>query len=185
MKIVFALGNPGERFVRTRHNVGYLVADALAKKYGREINTYECRSLTGKIKIGNEEVLLVKPLTFMNLSGMAVREIQDKFKLDPRNFLVINDDADLKLGRIKIVRSGGDAGHLGVRSVMEALKSDQFPRLRIGIDRPPPEIELREYVLQEFTQEEWEVIKSVILTATKAVEAIILQGIEKAMSQYN
>jgi len=173
MRAVFGLGNPGRKYERTRHNVGFLVLDTLADKYKIKINRYEFQSLLGEGKIEGEKVLLVKPLTFMNLAGTV------------GDLLVINDDADLKVGRIKIIKKGGDAGHLGVRSIIQSLESEDFPRLRIGIGRPSPGMELREYVLQEFTKEEWEVIQSAILRAVSAVEVIILQGIEKAMTQYN
>jgi len=185
MRAVFGLGNPGRKYERTRHNVGFLVLDTLADKYKIKINRYEFQSLLGEGKIEGEEVLLVKPLTFMNLAGTVLRNICREFGVGSGDLLVINDDADLKVGRIKIIKKGGDAGHLGVRSIIQSLESEDFPRLRIGIGRPSPGMELREYVLQEFTKEEWEVIQSAILRAVSAVEVIILQGIEKAMTQYN
>jgi PTH1 family peptidyl-tRNA hydrolase len=159
--------------------------DVLAGKYKIKMDDYKFQSLLGEGKIGGEEVLLVKPLTFMNLVGTSLRDICEYFRINRGDLLVITDDADLKLGRIKITRKGGDAGHLGVRSIIQNLKSENFSRLRIGIGRPPPGMELPEYVLQEFTREEQEVIQFVILRAVSAVEAIILQGIEKAMTQYN
>jgi len=182
---VFGFGNPGKEYEKTRHNVGFLVIDALAKKYKKKVNQYSFQSLSGKVKIGKEEVLLVKPLTYMNLAGIAVRDVLQSFKLQPKDILVVNDDADLELGRIKISRGGGDAGHLGIRSAIEKLGSKEFPRLRVGIGRPPEGMHLRDYVLEEFTPEEWKVIQKVLSECVLAVETIVLEGIEKAMARFN
>lgn len=186
MRVVFGLGNPGKKYERTRHNIGFLVIDAFAKKHNVELDQYNFHSLMGRLKIGKEDTFLVKPLTYMNLVGNAIKEIYKNFDIEIKDIIVINDDVDLELGRIKIAGKGGDAGHLGVRSIIQSLESEDFPRIRIGIGRPFfQEITLREYVLQQFTPEEWEKIEPAILKATAAVEAIILEGIEKAMSRYN
>jgi len=121
----------------------------------------------------------------MNLSGVAARKISSRYKVKVEEMLVVNDDADLELGRIKISRDGGDAGHLGVRSVIENMESKNFPRLRIGIGKPPQNVPLREYVLQEFSPEEWRIMQSVLQRAVSAVEKIITEGIEKAMLNFN
>lgn len=185
MRVLCGLGNPGAKYRYTRHNVGFLVVDALADKYQIRIDRFKFNSLIGEGNIQKEKVLLVKPLTFMNLAGVAVKEICEALGVDRKALLVINDDADLELGRIKIAQKGKDAGHLGVRSIIESLKDQNFLRLRIGIGRPPEGIQLRDYVLQEFTSKEWELIQSTILRAVGAVETIILQGTEKAMNEYN
>ncbi|MBE0478611.1 aminoacyl-tRNA hydrolase [Candidatus Aerophobetes bacterium] len=185
MKVVVGLGNPDKKYERTRHNVGFLVIDALAHKYKVEINEYNFESLLCRIKIEDRETLLVKPLTYMNLAGAAVRQIVQSFRLELKDILIINDDADLPLGRIKICRKRGDAGHLGVRSVIENLGSKEFSRLRIGIGRAPEQMQLSEYVLQEFNYEEWNLMQEVLLRASLAVEKVILEGIEEAMVGFN
>lgn len=182
---MFGLGNPGEKYEKTRHNAGFLVIDAFAKRHRIEVKQYRYESLLGRVKIKEREVLLVKPLTYMNLAGVAMKQVLHSCRIGVEDILVINDDADLELGRIKISRKGGDAGHLGVRSVIEALGSRDFPRLRVGIGRPDEGISLREYVLEEFTPEEWEVMQKVFPRAAEAVETIILEGIERAMSSFN
>ena len=184
MRVVFGLGNPGSTYQRTRHNVGFLVINALADKYETAVNQYDFQSLLGTVQVAGSKVLLVKPLTYMNVVGIAAKDILRRFGLEAKDILVINDDADLELGRIKISQRGGDAGHLGVRSIIEHLGSQEFPRLRIGIGRSQRE-ELREYVLQEFTRVEWETIQKVIPKAVTAVDMIILEGIEKVMASFN
>ena len=121
----------------------------------------------------------------MNLAGEAIGNIYRHYNLQTSDIIVINDDVDLEKGRIKIARRGGDAGHLGVRSVIQALNSKDFPRCRIGIGRPSEKMDLREYVLGEFTKEEWQIMEPVILKAASAIEVIILEGIDKAMAKFN
>ncbi|HHF98315.1 aminoacyl-tRNA hydrolase [Candidatus Aerophobetes bacterium] len=185
MKVIMGLGNPGKEYERTRHNAGFLVVDAVAEKYRVKLDLYNLDCLLGKVKIKEKEVLLAKPLTYMNLSGVAARKISSRYKVKVEEMLVVNDDADLELGRIKISRDGGDAGHLGVRSVIENMESKNFPRLRIGIGKPPQNVPLREYVLQEFSPEEWRIMQNVLQRAVSAVEKIITEGIEKAMLNFN
>lgn len=185
MKAVFGFGNPGKKYERTRHNVGFLAVDAMADRYKTGLNQYNFQSVVGRVKVGGGEILLVKPITFMNLVGVAVKDILRSCEIQLEDMVVITDDADLELGRIKISRRGGDAGHLGVRSVIENLGSEDFSRLRIGIGRPPPGMQLTEYVLQDFTTEEWERIQKVLFDAVAAVETIILEGTEKAMASFN
>ena len=185
MRVVVGLGNPGRKYQKTRHNVGFFVINALADKYKTEINQYIFQSLLGKVKIADRQILLIKPLTYMNLVGSVVKDISQEFKVQVKDILVINDDADLELGRLKVSKGSGDAGHLGVRSVIENLGSKEFPRLRIGIGRPPPDMCLREYVLQEFTFGEWEIMQKVFPRALTTVDMIILEGIEKVMINFN
>jgi len=185
MRVVFGLGNPGRKYERTRHNIGFLVVDALACKYKIEIDSYGFQSLMGRINISGKEVLLVKPLTYMNLAGVAAKDISQNFNVRVEDILVVSDDADLEVGRIKFSRNGGDAGHLGVRSVIENLRSKDFPRLRIGIGRPPEGMALRDYVLQDFLRDEWELMQEVLLRAVTAIEVFIDEGIERAMLLFN
>ncbi|MBC7190037.1 aminoacyl-tRNA hydrolase [Candidatus Aerophobetes bacterium] len=185
MKVIFGLGNPGPRYERTRHNVGFLIIDALAQKHGIKVKDYACHCLVGEVRINGKALFLAKPLTYMNLAGIAAKEILEKVRGEVKDILVITDDADLEMGRIKIAGRGGDAGHLGVRSVIENLGSKDFPRVRVGIGRPPEKIDLAEYVLQEFTEDEWVKMKQVFSRATEAIETLVLEGIEKAMQRYN
>lgn len=185
MRLVFGLGNPGDRFQKSRHNVGFLVVDALASKHNINVDSYKFQTFLGKGKIHDVEILLAKPFTFINLAGEAAKRICQQFHIQTPDLIAITDDADLDMGRIKIARKGGDAGHLGMRSVIKSLGSEDFPRVRIGIGRPPIGIQLREYVLQKFTEKEWETVESAIIRATSAIETMIGKGIEEAMTRYN
>lgn len=185
MKVLVGLGNPGLEYEKTRHNVGFMVIDILADKHKGKIVRYNFQSLVGKIQVNQQEVTLVKPLTYMNLVGAAVKEMMVGLRLELKDILIINDDADLQLGRIKICKQAGDAGHLGVRSIITSLGSKEFARLRIGIGRPSQEKELSEYVLKEFDTAEWSFMQTVFSDAVRIAETFVFEGIEKAMLTSN
>lgn len=185
MRAVCGFGNPGKQYEKTRHNIGFLAIDALAGKHNVKVDKYNFGSLWAKVHIHEEDVLLVKPLTYMNLVGSAVKDIFDRYKLTLQDVLVIHDDADLELGRIKISKTGGDAGHRGVRSTIESLGSKDFPRIKLGVGRPADRTQLREYVLEQFTPREWELVKEVLSRCVAAVHMIMGEGIEKTMSMFN
>lgn len=189
MKIIIGLGNPGKKYERTRHNLGFLVLDKMAKNLDPENGFKENKKLKSaivKIKTRNRAIILAKPQTFMNLSGEAAEYILSFYKAKPENLLVIHDDMDLPLGKIRFSQSSGPAGHNGVRSIIDTLKTNNFTRLRIGTapdnngaDRG------KNFVLGKFTAEEKIKIKKAIETAAKAAICYINEGFEKTAAKYN
>ncbi len=175
------LGNPGPAYQFTRHNFGFLLLDFWAKEKGIEFSAGPFKT---EWALWNQ-VLLVKPLTFMNLSGQAVAPLAQKLGLSPERILVIHDDLDLPLGRLKFVPKGGAGGHRGVLSIIEALGTKEFPRLKLGINRPPQGISVRDYVLSPFTDEEWPIVEKVIAHAAKGLELLSKEGLPKTMSLFN
>ncbi len=186
MWLIVGLGNPGPKYEWTRHNCGFILIDELARRAGREVRTPELQSLTTKVTIGESDALLVKPQTFMNLSGVAVAALKAKHSVDsPARILVISDDLSLAVGRIRIRREGSAGGHNGLKSIIEKLGSQSFPRLRIGIAPAHPIRETKDFVLAEFTKAERAVLAETIETAADAVEVLLNRGIDESMSKYN
>lgn len=183
--IVVGLGNPGQKYEGTRHNVGFDAIEILARKHGITINKLKHKALSGEGSIGGRRVLLVKPQTFMNLSGESVRDIVDWYKVPVGNIIIIYDDIDLPLGKLKVRPKGSSGTHNGMRSVIYQLQSDEFPRIRIGIDKPPEGWELANYVLSRFSGEDRKVVDEIIVKAADAVEEILRSGIDQAMNKYN
>jgi len=169
----------------TRHNIGYMVLDSLAYKYGIEFKDLKHKSFLGRGLITGEEVLLAKPLTYMNLSGEVVKELVNRYSISPDCLLIIHDDLDLQTGRLRLRARGGSGGHKGLISIIEKLGTREFNRLRIGIGRPSEPEEVVDYVLGRFTPEEEPVIKEVIKKAVCAAEIFITEGIEETMNRYN
>jgi len=185
MYIVIGLGNPGLRYENTKHNVGFDTIDLLAHKHKIKVSKLKFKALSGEGNIKDEKVLLVKPQTFMNLSGESVREIINWYKVPVSNIIIVYDDVDLPLGKIRI-RSNGSAGtHNGMRSVIYQLESDDFPRVRIGISRPPEDCDLADYVLSKFGVDERGLINQGIINAASAVFEVINSGVEAAMNSFN
>ncbi|MDD5153539.1 MAG: aminoacyl-tRNA hydrolase [Desulfovibrionales bacterium] len=185
MRCIVGLGNPGIKYAETRHNIGFILIDHLAGIFQISLAAKKWDSLIGKGYIGERQVLLAKPLTYMNRSGLAVAQILNFHKIPPPDLLVVHDDMDIPLGRIKIVRSGGSGGHNGVDSIIETLGTQEFPRLKIGIGRPLPQQKPEHYVLEPFSFEEIAILKETLKKAAKASEAIVRQGIEEAMNLFN
>ncbi|MGC8764490.1 MAG: aminoacyl-tRNA hydrolase [Brevinematia bacterium] len=185
MKLVVGLGNPGETYEGTRHNLGFMVLDRLAARYGTAVDIKKKKSMVGRIKIDKERVILLKPQTFVNLSGEAVLYMASFLRVMPENIVVVCDDVNLPPGKIRVRRYGSSGGHNGVKSLIQFLRSDNFPRVRVGIGSPPPGVELEKYVLDKFTPEEMEVIIPAMEKACDAIELIIKGEIEKAMNLYN
>ncbi|MGI6413358.1 MAG: aminoacyl-tRNA hydrolase [Syntrophomonadaceae bacterium] len=183
MKIVVGLGNPGSRYRGTRHNMGYMVVDQLAHLYKVEREESRFDSLIGHLTINSEKVLLVKPLTYMNLSGKAVAPLVNWYKLDLSHLLVVYDDMDIAAGDLRIRASGGAGGHKGLKSVIEMLGSQDFPRVRVGIGRPVDNS--IDWVLGHFAGQEKEELTRVIERAANAVITWVSHGIDKAMNEYN
>jgi PTH1 family peptidyl-tRNA hydrolase len=180
----FALGNPGKKYALTRHNIGFMVADALAHKLKRKFKSGKDYQWFSKA-IEEKEITIVKPLLYMNNSGIIVKEYlgqsADRFK----QFIVVCDDFALPLGRIRIRERGSDGGHQGLASIIYHLATNDFPRVRIGIGIPGPEISHSEYVLAKFTQEEIALLPAIIEHSVDAIFCILEQGIKKAMTLYN
>jgi PTH1 family peptidyl-tRNA hydrolase len=186
VKLIVGLGNPGKIYVNSRHNIGFSVVEALAKVYKislkKETNTF---SLSGKGRIEGQNVILSEPLTFMNLSGLAVSALLKKHKIALDNLLVVCDDLDLAFGRLKIKASGSSGGHRGLNSIMDALSSQNFCRLRIGIGRPHINTYPAEYVLSPFTREEKELAKEIIKRASHCCRVWVKKGITECMNIFN
>lgn len=185
MTIVVGLGNPGKRYSRTRHNVGFMVVDHLAKAYGlsfKEQDDY----LISHGNIEGYPVTLLKPLTYMNLSGVAVKKIVDKKIIEnlPNSIIVVHDDLDLPLGKLKIRRNGSSGGHKGVNSIIENLGTKDFIRVKVGIGKKEG-VDVSEYVLSPFTKEEKPIIEEKILQAAQSIVTILCEGLERAMNKYN
>jgi PTH1 family peptidyl-tRNA hydrolase len=183
--IIVGLGNPGKKYEKTRHNVGFYAIDILSAKYGIKVNRLKHKALIGEGDIKGKRVLLVKPQTFMNLSGESINEIAEWYKLPMENIVVIYDDVDLPVGAIRIRPKGSSGTHNGMKSVIYQLRSDEFPRIRIGIGKAPEEWDLADYVLSRFGREEETEIAKSIERAAEAAAMIVQSGVEAAMNRYN
>ena len=184
--IVVFLGNPGDKYENTRHNVGFMTADALGEKLNKPIQRLKVKALTNVVEYGGCRVLLMKPTTYMNLSGEAVREACMFYKLPPERVLVVSDDVSLPVGKIRLRRNGTAGGHNGLRSIIGQLHSDQFPRLKIGVGaKPHPDYDMADWVLGHFSKEDRKAVDAAIDRALDAMECLFTQGIDKAMSRYN
>ena len=192
MKIIVGLGNPGSHYRLNRHNIGFRCIDHIADKFSIPVKKRLCRSDTGQGSIADCEVLLVKPRTYVNLSGEAIACLLDKFHARPEDMIVIHDDLDLPTGRIRVRLGGGSGGHRGIKSTIDCIGSRDFNRVRIGISRPgnkgsryADEDEIVDYVLGDFPPEEKEIIKTAVAGVAEAVECILKDGIEIAMNRFN
>ena len=185
MFVVLGLGNPGPSYGKTRHNAGFMAVDSLASESGVKLDRQGEGYVYGLCGVGEEEVVLAKPLTYMNLSGGAAERLLRLYGGSPASFIVVYDDCDLELGRVRIRKGGGSGGHRGVASIMERLGTEDFLRLRLGIGRPPSGMELSDYVLLPFGPEEKEVFEDELKRAVAALTDIIRSGAGFAMNLYN
>ena len=186
MVIIVGLGNPKKEYENTRHNVGFMAIDALADKY--HINVMDCKhkALVGKGVIGSTKVVLVKPLTYMNLSGEAIRAVVDYYKVDAESeLIVIYDDISLDVGQLRIRKKGSAGGHNGIKNIIANLKSDTFLRIKIGVGEKPKEYDLVDYVLGHFSKEELEVMRESLEKVDGAVSLMLEDKVDAAMNQYN
>ena len=184
MFVIVGLGNPGKKYEHTRHNVGFLALDILAREHDIKINKIKHKALVGEGFISGQKALLVKPQTFMNLSGNSVSEILEYYKVDPENLIVIYDDIDIPCGSLRVRKKGSGGTHNGMKSILYDIQSDQFPRIRIGIGKET-RMDLKDFVLGNFDKEEKKKIEEAILNAAKAAASILDRGIEIAMGEYN
>lgn len=184
--IVVGLGNPGPKYDWTRHNVGFLVVDELADRANIPVQRVKYKALTNTTKLGGKSVLLMKPVTYMNLSGEAVGQAARFYKVPPERVLVISDDVSLPQGKLRIRRSGSAGGHNGLKNIIAHLGTDQFPRVKVGVgNKPRPDSDMAAWVLGKFTGPDKEAMKAAVKKAADAVTCLIEQGADKAMAQFN
>ncbi len=184
--LVVGLGNPDKKYRNTRHNTGFIAVDCMAKELGVEITKKKFDSLTAEAVIAGEKVLLMKPQTYMNLSGVAVEKAASFYKIPPENVIVIFDDISLPVGKLRIRRKGTHGGHNGIRNIIDYLQSENFPRIKAGIGkRPNPNYDLADWVLSTFKEDELQGIGEVSNHCLDIVKLIIEGHIEQAMSKYN
>ena len=184
MKIIVGLGNPGSQYEGNRHNIGFMVVDRLATTHHIRITTKRFKALSGKGLINSQEVIFVKPMTFMNRSGEAVKKVLDFFRSGLEELIVIHDDLDLPFGRLRFKQRGGDGGHQGVRSIIELTGGANFLRLKVGIGRPPRGMEPADYVLNSFDRFEQSHLSQTIDQAAEALEVAITDGVQTAMNRF-
>jgi len=186
VKLIVGLGNPGIEYQFTPHNMGFLAVDRIAEQHGVRVSNRQCRALTGRAVIADHEVLLAKPETYMNLSGMSVRELMRQHQVDPaQDLIVIYDELDLPLGAIRIRQRGSSAGHNGMESIIGALGSEEFVRMRLGIGPDHPVKDGARYVLGQFKKSQYAAVDQELDTAAEAVRVITGEGVAKAMSRFN
>ena len=183
MFLIVGLGNPGSQYEDTRHNIGFKVIDNIAKEYNIEINRQKFKGMCGEGFINGEKVILLKPTTYMNLSGESIREAIDFYKLSNEDILVIYDDISLDVGRLRIRDKGSAGGHNGIKSIIAHLGTDIFPRIKVGVGQP--NVDLVHYVLGKFSKEEMEVLSESIDASTKAAVEILSNDVKTAMNKFN
>ncbi len=181
MRVIFGIGNPGIRYEYTRHNAGFLLLDYFASKKKVRFRESSGEYLESQAKISDQDYVLIKPVTYVNNSGIAAKQVFDKYDLAPEDFLVVSDDTNLKNYILRVRQSGGDGGHNGLSSIIYHLITDQFPRIRIGIGNNPPEIALSDYVLSEFSKEELEEYQNTFVKGAQLIEEFIFGGIKKML----
>ena len=184
MYIIAGLGNPGRKYENTRHNMGFIAVDLLAEKYGIKVDKIKFKALVGEGRIAGQKVLLVKPQTYMNLSGESIREVMSFYKEDIENLIVIYDDIDIPTGTIRLRKKGSAGTHNGMRNIVYLLADDGFPRIRVGIGSDK-KVDLINYVTSGVTKGEKELLEGALVKAADAAAAIVEKGIEKAMNEYN
>lgn len=183
--LIVGLGNPGREYRQNRHNIGFMLMDRLASNLGESFSRVESRALITKTKYKDHRLILAKPQTYMNNSGQAISSLYRYYKIPVEKLLVIYDDVDLPFGKLRIRPAGGSGGHRGMKSVIESLGTEEFPRLRIGIGRPPGRREAADHVLQDFSKEEGKYLTELLDGGIEAVLTYITDGIDQAMNQFN
>lgn len=184
--LLVCLGNPGDKYENTRHNVGFMVADEMAERQSKPIQRLKFKALTNVLDISGERVLVMKPITYMNLSGEAVRQAADFYKIPPERVLVVSDDTALPVGRLRIRVKGSAGGHNGLKNIIQHLGTDQFPRLRVGVgEKPYPDYDMADWVLGKFTGEDKKKIDASVKRAADAVACILSEGIDRGMGKFN
>ncbi|BDH59930.1 peptidyl-tRNA hydrolase [Lysinibacillus sp. PLM2] len=185
MKLIVGLGNPGKQYEHTRHNIGFECIDALAEKWNAPLNQSKFNGLYATIHRPEGKVMLLKPLTYMNLSGECVRPIMDYFNIEIEDMIVIYDDLDLDVGKLRLRQKGSAGGHNGIKSLIHHLGTQEFNRIRVGISRPPAGMKVPDYVLAKFTKEEDPIIEEAVEKTVKAVEVSLSKKFLDVMSEFN
>jgi PTH1 family peptidyl-tRNA hydrolase len=183
--VLVGLGNPGREYRQTRHNVGFMVIDELCGQFDLRLNRMQGKALVGNGLLEGRKVILAKPQTFMNLSGQSVASLVKFYKIPLSQMLIILDDLDLPLGMMRIRPGGGSAGNKGLMSIIQQLGTEEFPRMRLGIGRPPGQKNGADYVLQNFQNDDMDLVKEVLDKACKAAQTFVANGIDQAMNQFN
>ena len=184
--LVVGLGNPGDKYENTRHNVSFLTVDELAERARVPVQRLKHRALTNTVELGGARVLLMKPVTYMNLSGEAVRPAMDFYKIPADHVLVVSDDVYLEVGRLRIRTKGSAGGHNGLKNIIQHMGTDQFPRVRIGVgEKPHPDYDMADWVLGKFSPEDRKVIDQTVKRAAAAIECIMDLGLMRGMGKYN
>ena len=186
MYIIAGLGNPGSKYENTRHNIGWLAVDELAKAQGVTVDRMKFHALTGQCVLAGEKVLLMKPTTYMNNSGEAIEEARNFYKIPTHNVIVLSDDVNLPPGKLRIRRKGSAGGHNGLKSIIECMGTDDFPRVRLGIgSKTHPDMDLADYVLGKFPKGEQKAVEEALKNAADAAELIVAGDVTEAMNRYN
>ncbi len=185
MYLIVGLGNPEEEYARTRHNMGFDVINKLSENQNIKVNKNKFNSLYGTGTMHGEKVILIKPQTYMNLSGEAVRDFMNFYKIKPEKLIIIYDDLDIEPGMIKIRKKGGPGTHNGMKSIVHEIQSEDFPRVRVGIGNPEYKGDLLNYILTKIPEEDYKVLKTSIENAANAIKEIIKNGLDSAMNKYN
>ena len=183
--IVVGLGNPGAQYLHTRHNAGFLAIDYICNKYNARVNKSAHKGLVGEATIAGKRVLLVKPQTFMNLSGECVRAVLDFYKISPDNLIIIYDDISLDVGRLRVRRDGSAGGHNGIKSIIQHLGTQNFQRIKIGVGEKPKNWDLADYVLSRFSKEDRATVDVAMKNVAHAASLIVQGEIDEAMNLYN
>ena len=185
MYLIVGLGNPEEEYARTRHNMGFDVINKLSENLNIKVNKNKFNSLYGIGMVGSEKVILLKPQTYMNLSGEAVRDFKNFYKVSPENIIIVYDDLDIEPGIIKIRKKGGPGTHNGMKSVVHKIQTEEFPRIRVGIGNPQYKNDLLNFILTKIPDEDYKTLEEAIKNAANSIEEIIKNGIDIAMNKYN
>ncbi len=183
--LIVGLGNPGTNYENTRHNLGFMLVDNLAREFQTTVKREECRAMLGRVEIENKLIELVKPQTYMNLSGESINCLLKKTIRSRKNLIVVSDDLALPLGKIRIRPNGSAGGHNGLKSIAECLGTQEFIRLRIGIQPEHPISDTKRFVLEKFSKSDLETVEKVLEQSAEAIKSIIVNGIDKAMAKFN
>ncbi len=188
MKVIVGLGNPGPRYLFTRHNFGFMVVDFLVQQLKGKLEFFHDREVEGewtRVLVLKREFFLLKPLTYMNLSGICVKAFSEKFEISPSDFLIVYDDIDLPLGKVRLRKKGSGGGHKGMGSIIATLKTEEIPRLRLGIGPKPENVSMVDFVLGEFEESELKIVKEVLYKVKDVIYSIVDEGIDITMSKFN
>lgn len=184
--LVVFLGNPGTKFNGTRHNAGFMAADAMAKELNVSINKLRFKALTAQVEIGGEKVLLMKPQTYMNLSGEAVIQAAKFYKISPEHIIVVSDEVAMPIGKLRIRKSGSAGGHNGLKNIIQHLGTQDFPRIRMGVGAAPhPDYDMADWVLSTFKNQDAEDMRALAERVSKAVQCYIIEGPDRTMNKFN